>query len=205
MTAFSQRIRAADEEPVIRKRILKKGDTVGWWIVLGDAPDRHYTRKTGRLKGRVETCRFLYVECRCGHRREISMECLKRSGEPSGSTKCIDCANKLKGPSLRKLDLKKRYGSWRVLFRIKIEKKKTLCLCECDCGYRSYLDTYLLRVGRTKGCKKCQRFKVAKHSLETVNKIKALLADNVRMCDASKALNVPYHIVKSIKYGKAWK
>jgi len=187
------------------KRILKKGDKIHWWTVLGDAPDRYYTRKTGKLAGYTEAHPFFYVECRCGHRREISQECLKRAGKPSGSTKCIDCSNKLKGPSLRKLDLKKRYGTWNVLFDIKIEKKKTLCLCECDCGYRSYIDTYLLRVGRSKGCKKCQRFKVAKYSLETVNKIKALLADNMRICDVSKKLNVPYATVKNIKYGKAWK
>jgi len=187
------------------RRIFKKGDTIGWWTVLGDAPDRYYTRKTGKLKGYTERCLFFHVECACGHRREISQECLRRSGTPAGSTKCIDCSNKLKGPSLRKLDLKKRYGTWNVLFKIKIEKKKTLCLCECDCGYKSYIDTYLLRVGRSKGCKKCQRFKIAKYNIKTVNKIKELLAQGMRICDISKKLDVPHHTVKNIKYGKAWK
>lgn len=140
---------------------MNKGDIIGQWTILGDAPTREYVVKNGARAGRILKNRYVLARCSCGIKKEVYARDLERKR----GLMCFACSQRIK---LKKINankaiykLKNKYGDWTTLFEYKLKKminrkyKALFCKCRCKCGVERFLKASALRTGRTKRCAKC--------------------------------------------------
>jgi len=191
-----------------RSVIVSTGDKFGQWTVIGEVAPIIYYRKGGKKKGKRDVRRRVKCRCVCGAVKELDVLYLncKRTREGGCNIRCRRCASKIIGNKCRRYNLKPQYKGWRVLYRYKMKGKGLMVECECKCGFRKWIQPGVLRLGRASVCHKCWiKDNLTKTTVETVRKVKGLLASGMRQCDISRMLGIKNYIVGSIKRGNSWK